>query len=168
MGAIVYPLVVVIGLLIGSFLNVVIWRVPRGESVVAPPSACPACGHQIRARDNIPVLSWFLLRGRCRDCAAPISARYPLVEAATALLFAFVLLRFDWTWSLPAYLFLAALAVALALIDLDVHRLPSSIVVPAYPVLAALLLLASWNPGGPSRWDALLPAAIGGVVLFFF
>lgn len=168
MGAIAYPLVVVLGLLIGSFLNVVIWRVPRGESVVAPPSACTACGHPIRARDNVPVLSWVLLRARCRDCAAPISARYPLVEAATALLFALVLLRFGWTWSLPAYLFLAALAVTLALIDLDVHRLPSSIVVPAYPVLAALLLLASWNPGGPSRWDALLPAVTGGVVLLFF
>ena len=168
MGAIAYPVVVVLGLLIGSFLNVVIWRVPRGESIVAPPSACPACGHQIRARDNIPVLSWVLLKGRCRDCAAPISARYPLVEAATALLFALVLLRFGLTWSLPPFLYLAALAVALALIDLDVHRLPSSIVVPAYPVLAALLLVASWNPGGRSDWDALVPAVIGGVSLFVF
>jgi leader peptidase (prepilin peptidase)/N-methyltransferase len=165
---IAYPFVVVLGALIGSFLNVVVWRVPRGESVVSPPSACPACGHPIRARDNVPVLSWLLLRGRCRDCAAPIPRRYPLVEAVTALLFALVLLRFGWNWSLPAFLLLAALALALALIDLDVHRLPSSIVVPAYPVLAALLLLASWNPGGRSDWSGLVPAAVGGVALFCF
>jgi leader peptidase (prepilin peptidase)/N-methyltransferase len=167
-GVVAYAVVVVLGLLIGSFLNVVIWRVPRAESVVSPPSACPACGHPIRARDNVPVLSWLLLRGRCRDCAAPISPRYPVVEAATAALFALVLLRFGWTWSLPAYLFLAAVAIALALIDLDFHRLPSSIVLPAYPVLAGLLLLATWNPGGPSDWGLLIPALIGCAALFGF
>ncbi|MEI6622630.1 MAG: prepilin peptidase, partial [Actinomycetes bacterium] len=76
------------GLAIGSFLNVVIYRVPLGLSVVSPPSACPNCGHEIRGYDNIPVVSWLVLRGRCRDCGHPISARYPLVEAVTGLAFA--------------------------------------------------------------------------------
>lgn len=153
----------VFGLLVGSFLNVVIWRVPRGESVVSPPSACPACGHRIRARDNVPVLSWAFLRGRCRDCRAPIRARYPMVEAATSLLFVMVALRLGWSWALPAYLYLAALGLALALIDLDTHRLPDVLVLPAYPVLTALLVLASWAEGD---WAALLRAVIGGAALW--
>jgi len=167
-GALAYTLVVVLGLLIGSFLNVVIWRVPRGESIVAPPSACPSCGHAIRRRDNVPVASWLVLRGRCRDCAEPIAARYPIVEAVTAVLFAAGLLRFGWTWALPAFLYLAAVGLALALIDLDVHRLPSAIVVPSYPVLAVLLLFASWNPGGQSSWEPLVGAAVGGASMLAF
>ena len=155
----------VFGLLIGSFLNVVIWRVPRGESVVAPPSACPACGHRIAARDNVPVISWVLLRRRCRHCHAPISARYPLVEAGTAALFVLVALRFGAGWATPAYLFLALVAVALALIDLDTHRLPDVIVLPAYPVGLALLALASWATGD---WGALLRALAGAGVMFVF
>jgi leader peptidase (prepilin peptidase)/N-methyltransferase len=158
--------VVAFGLLIGSFLNVVIWRVPRGESIVRPPSACPNCHHEIRARDNVPVVSWLVLRGRCRDCGEPISVRYPLVEAGTAVLFG---LTYWWagpTWALPAFLYLAAISVALALIDLDTHRLPDAIVLPAYPVGIALLALASWNPGGASDWPALVRAVIGGAALF--
>jgi leader peptidase (prepilin peptidase) / N-methyltransferase len=76
------------GLAVGSFLNVVAYRLPRGESLNSPPSRCPACGTPIRWRDNVPVVSWVLLRGRCRDCSTPISARYPAIEAATALVFA--------------------------------------------------------------------------------
>ena len=153
----------VLGALIGSFLNVVVWRVPRGESVVSPPSACPRCGHEIRARDNVPVVSWLLLRGRCRDCAAPISPRYPVVEATTAVLFALVALRIGWAPELPAYLYLAAIGLALALIDLDTHRLPDPIVLPAYPVLAVALGAASWVTGD---WGALLRAVIGGAALW--
>src|SRR5262245_30174939 len=84
----------VLGLVIGSFVNVVAYRVPRGESVVRPPSSCPSCGTAIRARHNVPVLGWLVLRGRCYDCATPISVRYPVVEAATGLLFALVGLHF--------------------------------------------------------------------------
>lgn len=153
----------VVGLVIGSFLNVVIWRVPRGESIVAPPSACPRCGHRIRVRDNVPVLSWLVLRGRCRDCAAPISARYPVVELATGVLFVGVALRLGWSPALPAYLYLAAIGLALALIDLDTHRLPDVIVLPGYPVLALLLAAASW---AGEDWAALLRAAIGAAVLW--
>lgn len=155
-----------LGLVVGSFLNVVVWRVPRGESVVRPPSACPACGHPVRPRDNVPVLSWLLLRGRCRDCGAPISPRYLVVEATTGVLFALVVLRFGVAWEVLAYAYLAAVGLALALIDLDVHRLPDAIVLPSYPVMAALLGVASLAPGTGTGAAALLRAAIGGVALF--
>lgn len=163
------PLAVVagalLGLAIGSFLNVVVWRVPRGESVVHPPSACPRCGHAVRPRDNVPVLSWLLLRGRCRDCGEPIARRYPLVEAGTAVLFAAVAVWSGPGWETPALLYLAAVSVALTLIDLDVQRLPDAIVLPSYPVALALLALASWNPTGVPDWGALLRALAGGAVL---
>ncbi|QTE28011.1 prepilin peptidase [Pengzhenrongella sicca] len=152
-----------VGLVIGSFLNVVVWRVPRAESIVRPPSACPACGHEIRRRDNVPVLSWLNLRGRCRDCRAAISPRYPLVELGTAVLFALVALRFGVSAAALAYLYLAAIGVCLALIDFDTRRLPDAIVLPSYPVLAVLLAVASWGSGD---WPALLRALIGGVVLW--
>ncbi|WP_426592049.1 prepilin peptidase [Cellulomonas sp. McL0617] len=156
----------VVGLVIGSFLNVVVWRVPRGESVVHPPSACPRCGHAIRSRDNVPVVSWLVLRGRCRDCGNPISARYPLVEAGTGVLFALTAWFTGPSWVLPALLYLAAISVALALIDLETHRLPDAIVLPSYGVALALLALASWNPGGEADWTALGRALIGGVAMF--
>ncbi|PPK96000.1 leader peptidase (prepilin peptidase)/N-methyltransferase [Kineococcus xinjiangensis] len=147
-----------VGLLIGSFLNVVIHRVPRGESVVRPASRCPGCGHAVRSRDNVPVVSWLLLRGRCRDCAAPISVRYPLVEFGTGLLFGAVAWLVGPSWALPAYLYLAAIAVALTMIDLDVQRLPDAIVKPSYVVAAVLLAAASAATGD---WGAMLRAGIG-------
>ncbi len=154
-----------LGLLIGSFLNVVVWRVPRGESVRHPRSACPNCEQPIRPFDNIPVVSWLLLRGRCRDCGTPISTRYPLVEAGTGLLFGLTAWHFGPTWALPAFLYLVSIGVALALIDLDVYRLPNTIVLPSYVVVTALLVLASAATGD---WDALVRAAIGGVALYGF
>jgi len=171
----VVPLVVavgVIGTLIGSFLNVVVHRVPAGRSVVAPPSSCGECGHAIRPYDNIPILSWLLLRGRCRDCGTRISARYPLVEVGTAVLFVLVGVRLlpgviaaptgadaaAAGLELVAYLYLAAIGVALALIDLDVHRLPNAIVLPGYVVGAVLLGTAALVAGEPDR---LGTAAIG-------
>lgn len=166
MELVLLALVALLGLAVGSFLNVVVWRVPRGDSVVHPPSACPSCGHAIRPRDNVPVVSWLLLRGRCRDCGAPISKRYPLVEAGTAVLFVLTALVVGFTWALPAFLYLAAVAVALALIDIDVHRLPNAIVLPSYPVGVALLALASLDPGGEPTWSALVRAAIGCAVLY--
>lgn len=152
-----------VGLMIGSFLNVVVWRVPRGESVVSPPSACPGCGNPVRPRDNLPVLGWVLLRGRCRDCAAPISARYPLVEAGTGVLFAVLAVRFGADAVLPAYLYLAAVGVALALIDLDVRRLPDVIVLPSYVVTAALLGLASLLGSDSGE---LLRAGLGAAAMY--
>lgn len=164
----------VLGLAVGSFLNVVVHRVPAGLSVVAPASACPACGRPIRGFDNVPVLSWLVLRGRCRDCRSPISTRYPLVEAATAVLFVVVAVAFLPAPStsgpavvgrvllVVALLYLMAVSVALALIDIDTHTLPNRIVLPMYPVLAVLLTVATLITGD---WPALLRAAIGSVVL---
>jgi leader peptidase (prepilin peptidase)/N-methyltransferase len=165
----------VLGLVIGSFLNVVIYRVPRKQSIVSPPSACPSCGTPIKSRDNIPVLSWLLLRAKCRECGEPISARYPIVELVTGLLFAAAAFRFPLPYGAPvniliatilillAVLYFAAISVALAGIDLDTHTLPNVIVLPSYIVIGGLLLAASVIYGDYSQ---LLPAAVGGAALF--
>jgi leader peptidase (prepilin peptidase)/N-methyltransferase len=164
------------GSLIGSFLNVVVYRVPRGASVVTPGSACGSCGHAIRWYDNMPVISWLLLRGRCRDCSARISVRYPLVELAGATVFVSVALLFvpaafeaptalltaSALLVLLAFLYLGAISIALVLIDLDVQRLPNQIVLPAYGVGAVLFALAAALSGD---WGSLLRAAIGAVAL---
>ncbi|NEM91203.1 prepilin peptidase [Galbitalea soli] len=164
------------GILIGSFLNVVVYRVPIGMSLVAPASACPNCHSGIKGYDNIPVVSWLLLGGRCRQCKAPISVRYPLVEAGTAVFFGVVAAFFAPSISsahtvagavsaalaLVAFLYLTAISVALALIDLETHRLPNAIVLPAYAV-GAVLLGAAALVGG--HWDALLRGGAGVVAL---
>jgi leader peptidase (prepilin peptidase)/N-methyltransferase len=155
----------ILGLLVGSFLNVVIWRVPRGESIVSPSSHCPGCGTPIRPRDNIPVLSWLLLRGRCRECSTRISARYPLVEAATAALFVLFGVRFGLHAVLPAYLYLAAVGVALTMIDIDVQRLPDVITLPSYPVGLVLLGVAAVVDHSA---DSFVRALIGMAALFAF
>src|SRR6266446_7285771 len=109
----------VVGAIIGSFLNVVIHRLPHGKSIVFPNSACPSCGASIAAYDNIPVLSFLILRGKCRSCRAPISARYPAVEAITALLFAAVTWRTGVTLALPFDLLFVSAMVALVFIDAE-------------------------------------------------
>jgi leader peptidase (prepilin peptidase)/N-methyltransferase len=136
-----------LGLLVGSFLNVVVSRIPAGRSILRPRSACPSCTSPIRLRDNVPVLSWFLLRRRCRDCAAAIPARYPGVEAATGLLFAALAATRGSSAALPALLYVTAAGIALLLIDLEHHRLPDSIVLPSYPVVAVLLAAAGARTG---------------------
>jgi leader peptidase (prepilin peptidase)/N-methyltransferase len=160
---VVAALVALLGLVIGSFLNVVAWRVPSGQSVVRPPSACPSCGHEIRARDNIPVVSWLVLRGKCRDCAAAISATYPITEAVTALLFVLVFWKFGLGIEFVVYAYLAALAVVLTRIDLAVHRLPDVLVLPAYPVVLVLFAVECLLTG---EWSPLVAAVIGGAALF--
>jgi leader peptidase (prepilin peptidase)/N-methyltransferase len=165
-----------LGLLIGSFVNVVVYRVPAGMSIVAPPSACPNCGRHIRGFDNIPVLSWLLLRGRCRDCREPISWRYPAVELGTAILFLAVAWRFlpaalsggasTLAISAPmliAFAYLAVISLALALIDIDVHRLPNTIVLPAFIVAAVLISLEAVLT---DNYGSLLRAGVGMVALF--
>ncbi|HEV8558808.1 MAG TPA: prepilin peptidase [Actinophytocola sp.] len=161
-------LITLLGLAVGSFLNVVVHRVPKGLSLIAPASSCPHCGHPIRARHNVPVLGWLLLRGRCADCGAPIGPRYPLVEAGTGALFLVLALWFSHLHllsALPAYLWFAAAGLALALIDLDVRRLPNAIVLPSYPVLAALLALSA---AVQHDWWSLARAAAGAAALFAF
>lgn len=170
----------VFGSLIGSFLNVVIFRIPAGRSIVSPPSACGNCAAPIRPWDNIPVLSWLLLRGRCRDCAALISPRYPLVELGTALFFGVVAWWVVSTGSidegssagkatvataltLVAFLYLASVSVVLALIDIDTHTLPNQIVLPAYAVAGVLLSASALLAEEPGR---LVTALIGAIALF--
>lgn len=153
----IYFAIGLLGLLIGSFLNVVIYRVPRDESIVRPGSHCPHCDASVRSWQNIPVVGWLLLRGRCASCAARISPRYPLVEALTAAMFVAVTVRFGLSALLPAYLYLTAIAIALAAIDFDVQRLPDSIVLPSYVVGAVLLL-----PAGAFTHD--WPAVVRGLL----
>jgi leader peptidase (prepilin peptidase)/N-methyltransferase len=145
------------GLAIGSFLNVVIHRVPRKVSIVSPASRCPSCDTPIATRDNIPILSWVLLRGRCRACAGSISARYPLVEGLTAALFAGAALRFGWDWTLPAFLVFLAGLLALAGTDLEHFLLPVRIVYPVLTGVGSLLLLAAIATG---QWHRLAIAMV--------
>jgi leader peptidase (prepilin peptidase) / N-methyltransferase len=155
------------GTAIGSFLNVVIYRVPAGKSIVRPSSACPSCGHSITARDNIPVFSWLLLRGKCRNCSNPISIRYPLVELLTGAVWVGVALRFGWSWSLPGELVFVTGLIALAFIDLDHLKLPRVIVWPLGISVLLLLVLAAAIPGNWHRfWIAVICAAVEFAVLF--
>ena len=156
-------LLTIVGLVVGSFLNVVIARVPAGESVVHPRSRCPRCETEIASRDNIPVVSWLILRGRCRSCSEPISIRYPLVELGHAALWLAMLWRFGWSAELPAYLYLASVGLALAVIDLDTKRLPNVLTYPSYPILGGLLLIPAVVDG---TWSTYGRAWLGGVALF--
>src|SRR5947209_13627345 len=134
----------VLGAIIGSFLNVVIHRVPREESIAFPASRCPACGTAIRPYDNIPVVSWAILRGRCRSCRAPISARYPAVELLTAALFALTFcLRSGLTLALPFDPAFAAAVIALVFIDAEHMILPNVI---NYPGVAVALVARALVP----------------------
>jgi leader peptidase (prepilin peptidase)/N-methyltransferase len=151
----------VLGLLIGSFANVVIYRVPAGRSIVRPASGCPACGSRVRSRDNIPVISWLVLRGRCRDCHAPISVRYPAVEALVGALFAGVGLRFGISWTGVGEAALAAGLVVLAFIDLDHMLLPRKIVYVTLTIVAVVFVAGAATG---TQWHRLLVAAISAVV----
>jgi leader peptidase (prepilin peptidase) / N-methyltransferase len=151
------------GLAVGSFLNVVIYRVPRHESVVSPRSACPSCGVLIEAWDNVPVVSWLALRGRCRGCHSHISMRYPLVELASAGLFAGTAARFGFDWSLPAFLALFSGLLSLACIDLERYVLPKKIVYSVLGLVSILLFLAAAATG---RWHDLAVAVISGAAWF--
>lgn len=150
------------GLVIGSFLNVVIHRVPRKESVVWPASHCPRCGANLRARDNIPLISYAILGGRCRDCAAGISARYPAVEFLTGLLFAGAAYRFGASVELVGALVLVCALVVLAGTDLEHRLLPNKIVLPA--LVVGLLVSALEDP---EKWWTypLSSLAVGGFLL---
>jgi leader peptidase (prepilin peptidase)/N-methyltransferase len=137
---------VLFGLVVGSFLNVVIHRVPRHESIAWPASHCPNCGEPIRPLDNVPLVSYILLRGRCRNCKERISARYPAVEALTGLLFGAAAYEFGVSLALLPALVLIPVLIVLAVIDLEHRLLPNVIVGPA--ALAGLVLSILANPAG--------------------
>lgn len=152
----------VLGLAVGSFLNVVIHRVPAGLSVIRPPSSCPGCGAEILARDNVPVLSWLVLRGRCRSCGSPIPARYPAVEIVTGGLFVAAGLRFGLSTALALALVLLAAGVALTAIDLEHQRLPFAITAVAGVAVAGVLGVDALVVDAHS-----LPSTIGSAAAWF-
>ncbi|MGH9103308.1 MAG: prepilin peptidase [Acidimicrobiales bacterium] len=151
------------GLVVGSFVNVVVYRVPRGLSVVSPRSACPSCSKTITARDNVPVLSWLALRGRCRSCAVRIPLRYPAVELATAALFVALAARLGADAALPAFWLLVAALVAISAVDLERRLVPSRILYPSLVAGGVLLVLAAAAEGS---WGRLWRAAAGGAIGF--
>jgi leader peptidase (prepilin peptidase)/N-methyltransferase len=146
-------LAAVLGLAVGSFLTVVVDRVPKRESIVSPRSRCPACGSPVTARDNIPLVSWLLLRGRCRSCGGRIPPRYPLIEAGTALAFVAVALVYEDAYVAVMLAAFAALLIAVSVIDLEHRIIPNRITYPAFPVFAAAIVLG-WlldRPLDPAR-----------------
>jgi leader peptidase (prepilin peptidase)/N-methyltransferase len=153
---------VLFGLVVGSFLNVVIHRVPHHESIVWPASHCPHCGAPIRPLDNIPLISYLLLRGRCRNCKERISARYPAVEALTGLLFGAAAYEFGLSLELLSALVLISALIVLAVIDLEHRLLPNVIVGPA--ALAGLIFSILANPAG--WWIYPLSALVVAGALF--
>ena len=157
-----YVVSLLVGLVIGSFLNVVIWRVPRHESLVRPGSHCPACGAAIRWHDNIPVASWLLLRGRCRGCGTHISVRYPLVEAITGVAFVLAFIRLGVAWELLVAWFFIAAMVAVAFIDYDHMIIPTRIVLPGTVIgLVASVALH------PQQWWVYLAGSLGAGAFMF-
>lgn len=150
------------GLIIGSFLNVVIYRLPKGESLVAPRSRCPACQTPIWPLDNIPLVSFALLRGRCRVCRAPISWRYPLVEALTGILFGLTIARFGITLEAAFLLAFVGGLVVITFIDLDHQLIPNVITLPGIP----LGLLAGLLVGSPPFLDRLIGTLAGAGFLY--
>ncbi len=156
----------VLGLIVGSFLNVVIHRLPRERSVVSPPSSCPACDARIAPWDNVPVVSWILLSGRCRRCRAPIGLRYPLVELANGALWVFVARQApSWGDALTGA-FLASACLALSAIDYDFQILPDVITLPGIAIGLALALFSVRRTPLEAALGALLGA--GGLFLLAF
>ena len=154
-------LATLVGLVFGSFANVVVHRVPLKQSIVRPASRCPSCGEPLRARDNIPVVSWVVLRGRCRNCGARISPRYPAIELLTGALFGLAAWRIRPTSDLIAYLPLLWVLVVLSFVDLEHKLLPNRIVLPSLIAGVALLgVAAAFGPGIHAWVRALAGAAI--------
>jgi leader peptidase (prepilin peptidase)/N-methyltransferase len=151
-----FPIVIalVLGLAFGSFMTVAIYRVPAGESLVRPRSRCPSCGAPIRTTDNIPVISWLLLRGRCRACGVRISPVYPLTELACGGLFAAVALVYEDPWRAILLAPFAGLMVALSVIDIRHRRIPNRLVYPAVVIAAAVIVAGDLAGGGLDALDA--------------
>ncbi len=165
-----YVTVFLFGAVIGSFLNVCIYRLPRGQSIVYPSSKCPECGHGISAKDNIPLLSYLLLKGRCRNCGVKISARYPLVEFLNALLYVLVFWRYGFSVSSAVFMLYMSSLIVITFIDLDFQIIPDVITIPGALislVLGALVLKDPFLRFSMLGWKASLIGAALGFGLFY-
>jgi leader peptidase (prepilin peptidase)/N-methyltransferase len=152
----------VFGACIGSFLNVCIYRIPEGKSIVHPPSACPKCGYAIRWYDNIPILSYLLLRGRCRRCRVHIPLRYPLVELITGIAALAIFLKYGLTATTPVYFLFVAVLLVITFIDIDHQIIPDRLSLTGIPLffcLGFLVPAVSWQ-------DALIGILVGGGILY--
>jgi leader peptidase (prepilin peptidase)/N-methyltransferase len=155
-------LFIIAGLIFGSFFNVLIYRIPEKKSIINPPSSCPACGAPIRFYDNIPIVSYIILLGRCRHCKERISIRYPLVEALTALLFWFCYYKFDLTYQVIPAIFLCSICVTVAFIDLDRLIIPDVITLPGM----ILGIGFSFLPAGLNVKESIIGFLAGGIILY--
>ncbi|MBN1297988.1 prepilin peptidase [bacterium] len=151
------------GLVIGSFLNVVIYRIPRDLSIIRPPSSCPTCHRLIKPWENIPILSYvFILRGHCAGCGSPISLQYPVVEAFTGILFALVGWRFGGSFQTLVFIAFTAILIVLSVIDLQTRLLPDVIVLPGL-LTACLLAVMTLHPKGAACWSTTVSKAFFGM-----
>ena len=165
----------IVGAMVGSFLNVCVYRLPKGESIVHPRSRCPKCENPIAWFDNIPMVSWLMLGAKCRHCKTPISWQYPLVEAITAALFAGVYVRFGFTIASPVYMLLSAALVLVTFVDLTDWTIPNEVTFPGIPLGFVCALVSMFVPDtnlmvlGPPNvpiFSALLGALVGGAILY--
>lgn len=152
----------VVGAAIGSFLNVCIWRLPREKSIVFPASHCPQCGHAIRHTDNIPILSYLILRGKCRDCGGKISVQYPVVEAITGALSLVLYMKYGFSFQYTAAFAFAGALIVVTFIDLEHQIIPDVITLPGIPIGLALGVFAMGVP----LLDAVLGIVVGGGFLY--
>lgn len=159
---------VLMGLLVGSFLNVCIHRLPRGESIVFPPSRCPSCGTEIRWFHNVPLVSWIFLAGRCAACGSRISLRYPLVEALTAAIFASLWLRYGFAWETAFAVPFTSMMLVLFFTDLDHQLLPDALTLPGFLTGVALAWFNPFlgDPGWGRPWSAIAGATLGSGLLW--
>ena len=156
-------LFILAGAAVGSFLNVCIARIPEGLSIVSPPSRCPRCGHPIRIFDNIPVISFMLLGGKCRDCRERISVRYPLVELLTAVMAWLLFRKFGLTPAFPVTFLFVCTLIVISFIDLDHQIIPHVLTLTGIPVFGAMAVLFTEL----TALDAFLGAMIGAALLYF-
>jgi leader peptidase (prepilin peptidase)/N-methyltransferase len=151
-----------VGAAVGSFLNVLIFRIPEGQSIVLPSSHCPKCGHAIRVYDNIPIISYLILRGKCRDCHEKISVQYPVVEAVTALMSLLLLLKFGLSFKYLSSFIFTCVLIVITFIDLRHQIIPDVISLPGIPVFFFLAVFFM----NLTVWESLLGILIGGGCLF--
>ena len=166
-----YVFVFIFGSLIGSFLNVCIYRIPRQISIVWPSSRCPSCNQPIRAWDNMPILSYLMLGGSCRNCRAKISSRYPVVEALNAVCYVVLLWRFGPDWPFLAYALFCSALIVITFIDLDFQIIPDRITLPGIPLglLAGSLLLPDpFLRATALGWKSSVIGAVSGFLFFYF